>query len=165
MAEYDSKTWTGDTERPSLMQLIDRYVPRHTREEVIEMSLRHEERITALLLTIHEYRMRNQQMAERMDAMEKEFYSQVRIPVSLGSFTASAEVTPHDMARTYSVKWYPDRFAMHCRISDADVFRLSPELTPHLFEMVGRQFEEHAKRELLPKLRTEYLKLYAHFKL
>lgn len=41
------------------------------------------------------------------------------------------------------------------------VFRLSPAETPHLFEMVGRQFEEHAKRELLPKLRAEFIKLYA----
>ncbi|WP_187971127.1 hypothetical protein [Aquibium microcysteis] len=151
--------------RANLTALIDRYVPRFTQEDVWEMVRLHEERVFDLLVTIHEYRERNQQMAERMDGMEKEYYSQVRIPVSLGTFASKATLDPAEMMKTYSVRWALDRYEMHYRIPEWEVSRLSPKETPHLFEMVGRQFEEQAKRELLPKLRAEYLKLYDHFRI
>lgn len=154
---------TLERTRSNLTALIDRYIPRHTREEVWEMQRIHEERVWDLLSTIHEYRERNQRMAEHMDQMEKEFYSQVRVPVSLGRFETDVERSVQFQERVFSIRWSLPPYQMNYRISDRDLHLISADETPHLFEMVGRQFEEQVKHDLLPKLKAEYLKLYSQF--
>ncbi|PLP55531.1 hypothetical protein CYK37_30030 [Mesorhizobium loti] len=142
--------------------LIDRYIPTVTQETVREMTFRYEQQIFDLLAMIHEYRVRNEQILKRMDAMEREYYEKVAIPVSLGSFEASAQMSHCDMARMYSIEWRPERY--HSRYVLSEQSLMNPGDTPHLFEMVGRQFEEHAKKVLIPKLRAEYMKLYDRFR-
>lgn len=144
----------------NLRLLIDRYVPTVTQETVLEMSIRYEKQIFDLLCLVHEYRERNEQLLKRMDAMEREFYDKVAIPVSLGNFRADAEVRPFEFTRHFAVEWRPDRYVSRCVLSERE---LSRETTPHLFEMVGRQFEEQAKKVLIPKLRAEFMKLYENF--
>jgi 23S rRNA U2552 (ribose-2'-O)-methylase RlmE/FtsJ len=146
--------------RANLTELIDRYVPRHTREEVWEMQRLHEERVWDLLSTIHMYRERNQQMAERMNAMEEEYYEHTRIPVNLGAFKADAfvDITMPDMAKTYQVTWRPDTYRAQLRLAYQPI---SKEDHPHLFEATMRQFEKEITRTLIPKLQYEFSKLYA----
>ncbi|RUT87637.1 MULTISPECIES: hypothetical protein [unclassified Mesorhizobium] len=144
----------------NLTELIDRYVPRHTREEVWEMQRLHEERVWDLLSTIHSYRERNQQMAERMNAMEKEYYTHTAIPVGHGFFKADAfvDISSPDMAKTYQVTWRPDPYRAQLRLAYRPISR---EEHPHLFEATMRQFEDEITRSLIPKLRNEFAKLYA----
>jgi hypothetical protein len=139
--------------------LIDRYIPVHTREEMWEMQRHHEERVWDLLTTIHHYRERNQQMAERMNAMEKEYYEHTAIPVGFGTFKADAfvDIASPDMAKTYSVTWRPDPFRMNLRLAYRPI---NKEDHPHLFEATLRQFKEHATRTLIPQLEREFAKLY-----
>lgn len=147
--------------RANIRTLIDRYVPRHTREEVWEMERLHEGRVFDLLSTIHEYRERNQRMAERMDALEKEAYRDHAIPVSFGRVDAATELHIQDMSRVVSVRWSPDPYRMNIRLSDRSI--VDERETPFLFEAVMRQFEEALVKDLVPKLRAEYGKLYASF--
>ncbi|PBB68164.1 hypothetical protein CK228_13730 [Mesorhizobium sp. WSM4312] len=159
---FDSKAWTGreagSKSYPSVTELIDKYLPRKTQNEVYAMSRVYEARITDLMRTIHDYHLRCEAMAKHMDGMEKEFYSRVAFPVTHGSFEASAERIPMEMSHGYQVTWRPDPFRMHCVMRDNDL--INQQDHPHLFEMVCRQFEEHVTRTLIPKLRQEFAKLY-----
>lgn len=144
--------------RANLTELIDRYIPLHTREEVWEMQRHHEERVWDLLNTIHQYRERNQQMAERMVAMEKEYYAEIGLKVPFGSFTADSAVNLYDQVQSYRITWRPDAFRAETRVAYRP---LDPNERPYLFEVMCRQFKEHVTRELIPRLEHEYAKLYA----
>lgn len=147
----------------NLRTLIDRYVPTMTRERVWELERRHGEETFAILKALHEAHERNQRMAERMHKMEEEFYSQVKIPVSLGAFGVGVHVEPQWFnAKTVCVDWRPEPYRMSLRLSEEPF--INDRDTPLLFEMVGRQFEEAATRELIPALKRQYLAIYNDFK-
>lgn len=98
-----------------------------------------------------------------MVAIEKEFYSKVKIPVSLGQFGVGVRVDPMEFhSRTICVDWRPEPYRMAIRLADEPF--INDRDTPLLFDMVGRQFEEAATRELIPALRREYLSVYNSFK-
>jgi hypothetical protein len=167
LSTFDSSTWTGRApaeprNRPPLLELIDRFVPRHTREEVVEMSIRYEERIHDLLCTIHEYHLRCDAMAKHMHEMEREYYEKVAIPVSFGSMEADAAYNTSDFSRTVRITWRPDPYRV--QIVLADRMAVDEQDTPHLFEMIKRQFHERITKELGDQLTRAYLKLYSHFK-
>lgn len=162
--EYESTRWTGEKrEAPSLLSLIDKYVPTHTQAEVTAMAMRYEAQVHDLLLTIHQLHERMDGMAKRMDGMEKEYYSKVKIPVSLGQFGVGIHVDPSkfDM-RTIRVDWRPEPYRMAIQLRDEPF--INDRDTPILFEMVGQQFEEAAKRELIPALRRQYMQIFNDFK-
>lgn len=160
--ELDSKAWTGreagSKSYPSVTELIDKYLPRRTQNEVYAMSRVYEARITDLMRTIHDYHLRCEAMGKHMDGMEKEFYSKVAWPVSHGTFESAAERSPYEMTQTYQVTWRPDAFKCRYVMRDGDL--INQQDHPHLFEMVCRQFEDHITRTLIPKLRSEFAKLY-----
>jgi hypothetical protein len=162
--EIDSGAWTGREARsksyPSVTELIDKYLPRKTQNEVYAMSRVYEARITDLMRTIHDYHLRCEAMAKHMDGMEKEYYGKVAIPVSFGKLEASMERMPYEMATSYTVDWRPD--PARCRIVLRDDYRLNERDHPHLFEMVCRQFEDRIKADLIPRLRNEFGKLYSY---
>lgn len=162
--EFDSKAWTGEErEVPSLLSLIDKYLPTHTQAEVTAMAMRHEKQVHRLLLQIHRQHERMVQMDERMAAMEKEFYQQVKLPVKLGQFGVGVRVHPEDFdAKSIYVDWRPEPFRMAIRLAHEPI--INDRDTPHLFEMVGRRFEEAATAELIPALRREYMSIYNQFK-
>lgn len=162
--EYESARWTGEKrEVPSLLSLIDKYVPTHTQSEVTAMAMRYEARVHDLLLTIHQLHEQMGKMTERMVGMEKEYYSKVKLPVSLGSFGVGVHVNPAEFnSRTVTVEWRPDPYRAAIRIADTPF--VNEKDTHFLFEMVGRQFEEAATRELIPALRREYVAIYNSFK-
>lgn len=145
----------------NLRALIDRYVPTVTREQVWELESRHADATFALLSQLHEAHERNRRLAERMDAMEKEFYSKVKMPVSLGKFGVGVHLDPLHITRNIRVVWKPEPYAMAIALRDEPF--INDRDTPLLFEMVGRQFEEAATRELIPALRRQYQALYNDF--
>ncbi|TPI67585.1 hypothetical protein FJ420_01875 [Mesorhizobium sp. B3-1-3] len=161
--EIDSKAWTGreagSKSYPSVTELIDKYLPRKTQNEVYAMSRVYEARITDLMRTIHDYHLRCEAMANHMDGMEKEYYGKVAIPVSYGLLESDMYVSPMDMTRTIQVEWRPD--PQRLRYVMRDDYRINEQDTPHLYETVCRQFEERLKAHLIPKLRAEFGKLYA----
>ncbi|RUU80238.1 hypothetical protein [Mesorhizobium sp. M7A.F.Ca.MR.362.00.0.0] len=161
--EYESRDWTGrdpDSKYPSVTELIDKYLPRHTREEVVAMSMAYEDRIRDLMYRIHEYHLRCDAMSKHMHSMEEEYYQHTRIPISLGAFKADAfvDIASPDMAKTYQVTWRPDTYRAQLRLAYRPV---SKDEHPHLFEATMRQFEQEITRTLIPKLRHEFAKLYA----
>ncbi|TIQ65470.1 MAG: hypothetical protein E5X41_15030 [Mesorhizobium sp.] len=158
--EFESRDWTGREPRdyPSVTELIDKYLPRHTREEVVAMSMAYEDRIRDLMYRIHEYHLRCDEMAKQMDAMEKEYYEHTRIPVSMGSFKAEASVELMDMAKTYQVTWRPDPYRAQLRLAYRPI---NKDEQPYLFEATMRQFKDEATRTLIPMLEREFVKLYA----
>ncbi len=143
----------------NMVKLLDRYVPRHTRAEVFEMARIHEAEVFALLRTIHEYREQLDRALQQMEQMEREFYSRVRMPISLGAFSAEESFSPLHFVRTYSVTWRPD--PLRISISMAEEPFVNEVDTPALFEMVSRQFEREAIATLIPALKRSVLELYA----
>lgn len=163
MREFESATWTGEQrEVPSLLSLIDKYIPTRTQAAVTAMAIRYEAQVHSLLLTIHQLHERMDQMAKRMADMEKEYYSKVKIPVNLGQFGVGIHVDPSQFdMRTIRVDWRPEPYRMAIQLRDEPF--INDRDTPILFEMVGQQFEEAAKRELIPALRRQYQQLYNSF--
>jgi hypothetical protein len=161
--EHDSKGWTGrearSTPYPSVTELIDKYLPRKTQNEVYAMSRVYEARITDLMRTIHDYHLRCEAMAKHMDGMQSEYYDKVAIPVSYGLLDGSMEINPMEMTRSIDVEWRPD--PQRLRYVMRDSYRVNDQETPHLFEAICREFEERIKAHLIPKLRYEFGKLYS----
>ncbi|PDT45361.1 hypothetical protein CO661_24170 [Sinorhizobium fredii] len=139
------------------MELIDRYVPRHTREEVVEMSIRYEERITALLHTIHDYHQRCHGLQVHLAELEEEYAKRTMIPVSSGLVTAEAGHDLYRMATYYRVDWRPDPRRAVISLRDEPLRQAE---FPHLFNAAMKQFETQVLRELTDQLRGEYGKLY-----
>lgn len=159
--EFESRDWTGREPRdyPSVTELIDKYLPRHTREEVVAMSMAYEDRIRDLMYRIHEYHLRCDEMSKHMHGMEEEYYRKVAVPVSYGELKAGAMVSLADMTKTYQVEWRPDSHRACIRmqfepINDRD--------HPHLVQAVCRQFRTHLEHALIPQLEREFAKLYAN---
>lgn len=141
----------------NLWELIDRYVPRHTREEFVQMSRVYEERIFDLLQTIHEYHERCDRMQKHMHGLEREYYEKVAIPVSFGKLDASVELHHMDFTKTYQVTWRPDPLRVCIRVGDNP---FDKDKCPHLFEATMRQFREHLTTHLVDDLSRQYGKLY-----
>ncbi|MEY9719294.1 hypothetical protein ABIA22_001784 [Sinorhizobium fredii] len=142
---------------PTLMELIDRYVPRHTREEVVEMSIRYEERITALLRTIHDYSERCHALQVHLYELEEEYAKRTMVNVSTGRVTADAGRDLYRMTDFYRLSWNPDPRRAVVTLANAP-FR--KEEFPRLFEAAMKTFEKQVLRELTDQLRGEYGKLY-----
>lgn len=139
------------------MELIDRYVPRHTREEVVEMSIRYEERITALLRTIHDYSQRCHGLQKHLAELEEEYAKRTMIPVSPGLVTADAGRDLYRMATFYRLDWRPDPRRSVITLADAPFAQAE---FPRLFDAAMNQFEKQVIPELTQQLRSEYAKLY-----
>ncbi|MDX0270915.1 hypothetical protein GOC13_24520 [Sinorhizobium meliloti] len=139
------------------MELIDRYVPRHTREEVVEMSIRYEERITALLMTIHDYQERCHGLQKHLAELEEEYAKRTMIPVHYGHLSTEAEYDLYRQTHLYRAVWRPDPL-MACITLPREPFR--KDEYPMLFEATMKQFEKELVRGLTEKLRAEYGKLY-----
>jgi hypothetical protein len=146
-----------EKKRPTLMELIDRYVPRHTREEVVEMSIRYEERITALLMTIHEYQERCHSLQVHLAELEEEYARRTMVNVSPGLVTADAGRDLYRTADYYRLSWNPDPRRAVVTMASAPFHK---EEYPRLFEAAMKQFETQVLRELTHQLRGEYAKLY-----
>jgi hypothetical protein len=139
------------------MQLIDRYVPRHTREEVVEMSIRYEERITALLMTIYEYHQRCDALQKHLAELEEEYAKRTMIPVSSGLLTTEAGKDLYRMENYFRLDWRPDPRRSIVTMREEPFHK---EEYPRLFEAAMKQFETQVLRELTHQLRGEYAKLY-----
>jgi hypothetical protein len=149
------------TETPkklSLMELIDRYVPRHTREEVVQMSFVFEDRIKDLLLILHSYYERNAALQKAYVALEEETFKREAIKVPIGRITSDTAIDPYRMEDIYRVMWRPDPMMMAIALPRVP---LHPEEYPRMFEGVMRQFEEQLVQALTKQLKAEYGNLYA----
>lgn len=139
------------------MELIDRYVPRHTREEVVEMSIRYEERITALLRTIHSYHERCQSLQEHLHELEEEYAKRTMVNVPAGLVTTEAGKDLYQMATYFRLDWRLDPRRAVITMRDEPFDRVE---FPRLFEAAMKQFEKQVLRELTDQLKGEYAKLY-----
>ncbi|RVP24576.1 hypothetical protein [Sinorhizobium meliloti] len=142
---------------PTLMELIDRYVPRHTREEVVEMSIRYEERITALLRTIHDYHQRCHALQVHLAELEEEYAKKTMIPASYGKLSSQAEFLPHQWANRFTVYWRPDPMTASITVAQEPIRK---DEYPRLFEATMKEFERGVVHRLTEQLRGEYAKLY-----
>jgi len=139
------------------MELIDRYIPRHTQETVMQMSFRYEEEITALLRKLHEYHLRCDEMQKYMHGLQTEYAKATMIKVPYGRVTAMTEYSPQFMTDNFRVVWQPDP---RCMVIAQRREPLNPEEFPHLMEAIMREFEREFTTTVKDQLKAEYHKLY-----
>ncbi len=139
------------------MQLIDRYVPRHTREEVVEMSIRYEERITSLLLAIHQYSERCHSLQVHLSELEDEYAKRTMINVPFGKLTAESELSFQHMAPSYRIIWRPEAYGAAITLPHEPYNR---EEFPRLFDATMKRFERMFAEEAVKQLRSQYAELY-----
>jgi hypothetical protein len=151
---------TEDTKKklPTLMELIDRYIPRHTREEVMQMSFVYEERIRAILLHLHEYHERCAGLQRHLGELEEEYAKETMIKVPYGRVTAELDFSPASYSDHYRVMWRPDPRQM---VIAQRREPLDPQEYPRLFEAIMKQFEREFTTTVKDQIKAEYAKLYA----
>ncbi|MQW33560.1 hypothetical protein [Sinorhizobium meliloti] len=140
------------------MELIDRYVPRHTREEVVEMSIRYEERITALLRTIHDYHQRCHGLQVHLAELEEEYAKRTMIKVHPGHLSTESEFSICHQVPIYRAYWRPEPMVATIALPERPLHK---DEFPRLFAATMKQFEKQLVHGLTEKLKGEYAKLYA----
>ncbi|MGV1762813.1 hypothetical protein [Rhizobium rhizogenes] len=151
---------TEETKRklPTLMELIDRYVPRHTQAAVMQMSFQYEEQINSLLLQLHHYHERLDALNKHLCELETEYAQATMIRVPYGRITATTEYSPQFMTNNFRVVWQPDPRQMVIAQRHEP---LNPEEFPHLMQAIIREFEREFTTTVKDQLKAEYVKLYA----
>ncbi len=150
---------TEKTEKklPTLMELIDKYVPRHTQTAFMQMSFQYEEQIRELLLQLHEMYRRCDEMQKYMHGLQTEYAKATMIRVPYGRITATSEYSPQFMTDNYRVVWQPDPRQM---VIAQRREPLNPEEFPHLMQAIIREFEREFTTTVKDQLKAEYHKLY-----
>lgn len=159
MRVFDSAEWTGkDAEkRPHLIDLINRYVPLVTREDVFAMAAVHEKQVSGLLNTVWDYEQRNKALNEHLHKLNLEYGEAHRIPVDMGVVGYSTDYDAMRQVTRHRVDWRPSPFQMGMVLADEP---LRAADFPTLFKAVMADFDRMFDEKLKPQLRDAYAKLF-----
>ncbi|ESZ07280.1 MULTISPECIES: hypothetical protein [unclassified Mesorhizobium] len=147
-----------EKERPTLLKLIDKYVPTVTRDEYTRMAFQYEKQLYDLLWQHHQLHMQYEGLLKHLDELQTEYAKRTMVKVSYGRVTSDHEINPFQMVHHFRLRWSPDPrqavIAMPDQPYDRDEF-------PRLFEATMREFERGFVQSVTQQIRAEYGKLYS----
>lgn len=135
----------SNKKRPTLPEMIDKYVPVHTRAEVREMVMAHGEVVLRLMNTIHDQHSQIDHLYGQIDAMIREEESRHRDLFPMFTAEADAIIDIQDLTRTFSCTWGIPPYRQSVRVRDVG-FR--PDTMPILFEHVTGRMAETASEQV-----------------
>lgn len=141
---------------PALHELIDRFVPLHTRASVQAMRIAYAKQITDLLGDIWQMQMQLDDAYQHISKIEREYADTFSLRVPLGSITAHTERSPYQMVDVYAYEWRPEPRRAFISMNQP----INREEYPLIFNAVVREFKKDLTDKLIPELTRQYERMY-----
>lgn len=148
---YPAEDWTGEVEdKPTVMELIHKYIPTKTQMEWVSMCSSYEDTIHRHLMHIHQLHQQYEALAEKFERLYEETGKRNSLRLDLGRVVAEGEKFFPTMERHVRVTWSPKQYATCFAVMDGDI-HMNPEAFPLSIAAAKDNFvkslTEHLTRE------------------
>ena len=129
---------------PSVLDLIDRYVPVKTQAQFTRMCMQYEKEVTDLLMQLHRLHRQHESLCEAYSGLQDDYGAQSLPAVSMGRVMGDTNYNAYERSYNCRIQWSPEPFQ---QVFPCPEHAVDHEL-PYLMEA--------AKKVFVAKL-TEYL--------